>query len=99
MLPKLFSDCPLIQRTTDSKVPELFPAVVVDEGCRDGVEVAEDDSVEVIPGLTDPVVGDSVLGEAVGPDPLGAVARADQGPALFGPLGVGLLLHQVVKPA
>src|SRR4051794_30695049 len=45
------------------------------------------------------MVGDAVLGEAVGPDPLGRVAGADQGPPLLGPLGSGLLLLLVEEAA
>ena len=41
-------------------------------------------AIEPVEGQADPVVGHAVLGEVVGPDPLRAIARADQGPPRLG---------------
>src|SRR5262249_40031460 len=74
-------------------LPQPLLLVEVDEGLDQPVEPAGDDGVELVQGEVDAVVGDAVLREVVGADALAAVARADQGAALLGPLAVqGLLL-------
>src|SRR5580693_223374 len=52
----------------------------------DPVEIAVDDLVQVVGLVAHPVVGDAVLREVVGADPLGPVHGAD----LAAPLGAGL---------
>ena len=64
----------------------------------DGFEVAEDDPVEVVPGLADPVVGDSVLREMNrfglrcerSPEPI-------KRPALLGSFGAGAVFEGLAR--
>src|SRR4051794_9491851 len=58
---------------------EPLGLVVGAQRLDDVEEVAVHDRWQVVLGQADPVVGDAVLGEVVGPDLLGAIARADLG--------------------
>ena len=58
-----------------------------------GLEVAVEHLVEVVGLVADAVVGDPVLREVVGADPLGAVDGADLAAAGRAGLGVGCLLR------
>jgi len=57
--------------------------VVGDQGRDDVADVAVQHPVQVVPGHGDPVVGDAILGEVVGPDLLGAIPRLHHGAALL----------------
>src|SRR5690242_2631961 len=81
-----------------SSVEALEPLGLVVRAQRldDLEEVAVHDRRQVVLGQADPVVGHAVLGEVVGPDLLGAVARADLGLAarsLAGELALALGLE------
>src|SRR5712692_8469401 len=63
--------------------------VGLDEGADHRVQVAVEHLVQVVGLVTDPVVGDAVLREVVGADPLGPV----HGPDLAAPFGLRLGLR------
>src|SRR6185295_14841384 len=68
------------------------------EGVEQCVEVAVEDLVEVVRLEVDPVIGDAVLGEVVGADPLAAVYGADLARAVRRGVGTCLLLGQGLQP-
>ncbi len=59
------------------RVPQLL-AIVLDQRVTDRLQVAGDDLIQFVERQVDAVIGDAVLGEVVGADPLAAVAGADQ---------------------
>ena len=87
----VLAPCPRILVQAAHLVAELL-AVVVDQRVGHRLQVAGDDLVEVVQREADAVVGEAVLREVVGANPLAAVAGADERLALGGPLGVFLLL-------
>ena len=60
-------------------------AVVFDHRIGDGGDVPRHDRIEFVEGEVDAVVGEPILGEVVGADPLAAVAGTDQPLACFSP--------------
>src|SRR5262249_4160447 len=75
-------------RNAPSTLAEALPLVEVAQAADQLVEVAGHDGVQLVEVQVDAVVGDAVLREVVGADALTAVARADQGAPLLGPLPV-----------
>src|SRR5712692_11092176 len=76
---------------------QLLALVVDDERFDDVVEPAVHDTVQLMQGEADAVVGDAVLGEVVSADLLAAVARADLRAALLGNLLLLLLKFHLVE--
>ena len=73
-------------------------AVVFDQGVAYGLQVAGHDLVELVERQIDAVVGQAVFGKVVGANPLAAIAGADLGLPLVGPLFVFLTLLLFVDP-
>src|SRR4051812_24983596 len=69
---------------------ELLGLLLGGERVDDLVELTFHDAVDLVEREVDAVVGDPALREVIGANPLGAVARADEGLARRG--GLGLLL-------
>src|SRR5262245_61869899 len=82
-----------------SLAAEPLFAVEVLEGLHDVVQMAGDDTVQLVQRQVDAVVGDAVLREVVRADALGAIAGADQGAALLGTFFVQRLLPALIQPA
>ena len=72
--------------------------VGLDAGVDDRLQVAVEHLVEVVGLVAGAVVGDAVLREVVGADPLGAVDGADLAAARLARLGVGLVLGGGEQP-
>src|SRR5439155_17170150 len=73
-------------RRTSSRGVERLRLLARGEGVDDRVELAVEHALERVQREARPVVGDAALREVVGADLLGAVARADHGPAAGGDL-------------
>src|SRR5215831_2666894 len=71
---------------------DLLGAVGGRQGVDHRVEVPVDDLIQVVGLVADPVIGDPVLREVVGADPLRPVDRRDLAPPLSRRVRVGLLL-------
>src|SRR5882757_303779 len=67
---------------------ELLGLVLGEKGLRQLGQIAVHDVVDLVEGETDAVIGDPSLRKIIGADALGAVARADQGFARGGFLGL-----------
>src|SRR5215204_657845 len=80
------------------EVGEAIGLVRHDEGVDERIELAFEDAGDVVDRRADPVVGDPVVGEVVGPDLLRPVPRLDHGPAGGGVTFALLCQLQVVQP-
>src|SRR5262249_3846897 len=87
----------LLIRTISPREPLLLIELL--QRCNQLVEPARDDAVQALEREIDAMVSHGVLREIVGADALAAVAGADEGAPLFGPLPVNRLLLPLVQPA
>ena len=67
---------PALLAVRTKSISQLLP-IVINQGVGDYLHISGQDLVKLVEGQADAVVGQAILGEIVGADPLAAVSRAD----------------------
>ena len=84
-------------RRSAAQLCQQFGLMLVHQRIDEQVQITAKELIEFVEGQIDAVVGDSALGEIIGPDTLGAITTSDLEAAGFGNFGVLprlFLLHE-----